>query len=265
MGVGGALLFVQQSSPLSRNLELLKEPKAVQALIACNLGALILHLVAQLDLPLRCCANFPFVILAIVSTQITMRLSADDLFAQLVTNLIMPALEQRSAANSRTTELLEHLIDPIDASQGRALVSLCRNESKRMAVVIEDSSKNFGASIEDCTMKSCSSLTKSKDFLTNLVCREMFPPKKGPKQKLLHHLINFKKTPSMQDTLNCSMKVSNSCHGSQCCPAEISMKIKKMAEPDLFLLKTFRGTQNMDSMPDLRIIKPLRMNTDVVS
>ena len=182
------LIVVATSSALLRHQTSLsktiraKEPKAVWALLVGNLLALGLYVCSWTVVLLRSFATFNIVILAIVATQSKIKMNSNDLFEKLISNIIKPALEQLANANRLSSELIEYLMDQKDESKGCALIRL--SEEPRIAVVVEDSSQNFVNSIKDCRQKSFT-MTKPKEFLTNLVCREVILDRKGCKRKLL--------------------------------------------------------------------------------
>lgn len=136
-----------------------------------------------------------------------------------------------------------------------------------MDVVIEDSSPNFVSSFKDCKQKT-QNKTNRKEFLTNLVCKEVVSGNIGLKRKLVQHLSKLKESLNSGDTtLNCAIKVSSSLTGSLNCPAIILMEIKKMAHPGdntLYLLKTSKRKRN-ELMPDLRKVRFLCSDMDSIS
>ena len=121
MAAASVALLTQQTSSLygQQNLEPskqmpMKEKKAVWALLAGNILALALYFGSLTDVLLRYIATLYLVMFAIVGTQKAIKINSDDLFRELITSIIKPALDRLVYAERLSKELIEHLVDQKD-------------------------------------------------------------------------------------------------------------------------------------------------------
>lgn len=92
----------------------MKEKKAVWVLLAGNILALALYFGSLTDVLLRYIATLYLVMFAIVGTQKAIKINSDDLFRELITSIIKPALDRLVYAERLSKELIEHLVDQKD-------------------------------------------------------------------------------------------------------------------------------------------------------